>query len=142
MAILFITTSCNSANDTAPTQSVKKEEVKGEGNSLVKGRYQCWRLSTAGNEIASDLHILSDTKYKIDDLTGNYSYDPGTGIIQWLDGPLHQSTENWVGVFTRKGTSTGKGGRVVNSIIEIRRKADMDAGNLRTLQQCDCAKKE
>jgi hypothetical protein len=143
MIIAFTLSACNS-EDSAITalKEDKKIEAQQKSNSIVKGRYQCWRLSTAGNEVASDLHIVSNNEYKVDNAEGRYSYDEETKRIEWIDGPLHQPAGKWVGVFTHKGAATGKGGHAVNSIIEIRRKADVDAGNMQTLQQCDCTENE
>jgi hypothetical protein len=58
-------------------------------------------------------------------------------LLSIVAGPFKQA-ENWVGVYTAKGEPTSSGGAMAQHTIEIRRKSDIDAGNMRVMQQCSC----
>ncbi len=104
----------------------------------IKARYQCYRILSTGNEVAEDLYILDGKRYKTMNKVGTYTYDPKTRILTFTSGPLYIPSARWVGVYTGKGEPSGNGGTTVAAIIEIRRKADVDAGNKKVLQQCSC----
>lgn len=142
-AIIFASCGNNKNASVANESSSQVKNVNPQkSNEIVKGRYQCYRLSSAGDEVASDLYILSDNEYKVDNSEGTYSFDENSKKIEWQTGPFHQPTQEWMGIFTKKGQPTGKGGHAVNSLIEVVRKADVEAGNSRVLLRCDCAEKE
>ncbi|MEJ7611270.1 MAG: hypothetical protein WKF88_08850 [Ferruginibacter sp.] len=105
--------------------------------SPIKARYQCYRLLISGNQVADDLYILSENQYKTMNKTGAYSYNPKSKTLSFSSGPL-AVTEKWVGVYTGKGERTPAGGKTISAFIEIRRLSDVNAGNLRVLQQCNC----
>jgi hypothetical protein len=142
LILSVLISSCNSSDISAETRTEKRTRELSKENPVIKGRYQCWRLSSAGDEVASDIFILPNDKYQVDGVVGSYSYDLKTGSLQWLDGPFHQPSESWVGFFTAKGSATAKGGHTLGSMIEIKRQSDVDAGNEKVLIQCNCAEKE
>ena len=108
--------------------------------SLPVGRYVCYRLSSYGDEIAGDLHVDDADTYRSLDAEGSYRYSPSDRIVEWDSGPLHQPAEDWVGVFTAQGSSVGTdGGRADDHRIEIRRRADVTAGNMSVMQRCHFA---
>lgn len=104
----------------------------------IKARYQCYRLLITGNEVAEDIFILNNNEYKTMNKVGKYSYNSKTRMLTFTSGPLYVPSEKWVGVYTGKGEPTGNGGRTKEAIIEIRKKADVEAGNRKVLQQCSC----
>lgn len=104
----------------------------------IKARYQCYRLLITGNEVADDIYILSNTQYKTMGKVGKYTYNAKTRTLTFTSGPLYIPSQKWVGIYTGKGELTAYGGRTETAIIEIRRQADVDAGNKKVLQQCNC----
>jgi len=146
LLIAIILASCGNGNNRETSnkteQSPQAKNTDVQPNNIVKGRYQCYRLSSAGDEVTSDLYILPGNKYQVDNATGTFSYDEKSKRIIWESGPLHQPSQDWQGIFTKKGDATGKGGHAVNSLIEIVRKADADAGNSKVLERCACAETE
>ena len=118
----------------------KPAPVKLTNATPLVARYICYRLlSTGPNEVTGDLYILPGNKYKIGTGTGSYTYSSKTRHLNFQSGPFKQS-ENWVGVYTAKGEPIPGGGAMAQNTIEIRRKSDMDAGNMRVMQQCSCVK--
>lgn len=107
--------------------------------SLPTGRYQCWRLGSMGDEVAGDLHVDDADSYRSLDAEGRYRFGGADGLIEWESGPLHQPSDGWVGVFTPAGTALPSGGRTRDDQIEIRRRADVQAGNAAAIQRCHFA---
>jgi len=119
---------------------IKSVPAKQNNVLPVVERYICYRLlSTGANEVLGDLFILPGNKYKIGGATGSYNYSSKTRQLIFQSGPFKQ-TENWIGIYTAKGEPTSSGGEMAQNTIEIRRKSDITAGNMRVLQQCDCVK--
>lgn len=121
-----------------PKAPEKQSLAQNNTDFPIKARYQCYRLISTGNEVADDIFILNSNEYKTMNKVGKYTYNAKTRILTFTSGPLYVPSEKWVGVFTGKGEPTGNGGRTIEAIIEIRRKADVDAGNRKVLQQCSC----
>lgn len=121
-----------------PAAAAKPAPPAAPLSSPTQARYQCYRLLSTGNEVTADLYIGSGNTYRTMGKTGKYTFNPATRIITFTSGPLWVPSEKWVGVFTGKGEPTPMGGKTVTAIIEIRRSADLKAGNKKVLQQCDC----
>jgi len=132
---------CNNDNPSETREEKRAKELS-KKNPVIKGRYQCWRILTSGDQVASDLFILSDDLYQVDDVLGHYAYAQENGSMKWIDGPLHQPTENWIGFFTAKGSKTSGGGQTLESMIQVKRQADIDKNNKNVLLQCNCAERE
>lgn len=106
----------------------------------ITARYQCYRLSSSGDEVAEDIFILNRTHYKTMNKVGTYSYNAKTRHLTFTSGPLHLASDKWVGVYTGKGEPTGNGGTTLSAMIEIRRLSDIATGNKKVLQQCNCVR--
>lgn len=116
------------------------QPVKLKNAVPVVARYICYRLLTTGpNEVIGDLYILPGNKYKFGAATGAYNYNAQTRQLVFTSGP-YRHTENWVGIYSAKGEPTSTGGTMAQNTIEIRKKSDIDAGNMRVIQQCSCTK--
>lgn len=134
--LLSCTEKAEEKTDVIPTENSEPQKATAIHPDLC--RYQCYRLGFQSDEIADDLHILSEDTYELAGAKGRYSYDAATRMIKWLDGPLYQPSQDWVGIFTAKGAQTGSGGTASSAIIEIRRMKDVEDGNTRVLQNCAC----
>lgn len=110
------------------------------GPTLPTGRYVCYRLLSTGDEVAGDLYVDGPDRYRSLDAEGRFRFAPDTRLIEWESGPLRQPGEDWVGVFTPRGGPTGHpGGKAADDFIEIRRRADVEAGNAAAMQRCHLA---
>lgn len=139
MILSVVLAACNA--DGAVSEKTKAEKVaeeKSKRTPVQKGRYQCWRLSSAGDEVASPLYILSDELYQVDEATGKYRFNPQENTIQFIDGPFRQDADPWIGFYTPQGTTTSGGGKTLETMIEVRKKSDVDEGNKRVILQCNC----
>jgi hypothetical protein len=137
--LLVILAGCNS---DAPLQNINRAEriaeEKRKQNPVQKGRYECWELSSSGDKVTSPLYILSDEIYQFGETTGKYTFDQQLKIISFTKGPLHQVSDPLIGTYTPQGTPTQGGGKTLETMIEIRRRADIDAGDKRVIMQCNC----
>jgi len=70
LLIAIILASCGNGNNRETSnkteQSPQAKNTDVQPNNIVKGRYQCYRLSSAGDEVTSDLYILPGNKYQVD----------------------------------------------------------------------------
>ena len=124
----------------AAAQAAAVQSAAPAAASLPVGRYVCYRLSSYGDEVIGDLFIDDADTYRSLDAEGTYRYSESDKLIEWEAGPLHQPSEDWVGVFTPEGAAVGQdGGRADDHRIEIRRRADVQAGNMAAMQRCHFA---
>lgn len=142
LLILFVALPFISCSQVAQKKKPVKAKAITSSSEILPdvGRYQCYRLGSISNQVAPDLTIISADTYESMGKKGKYNFDPATKIIKWVNGPLYQPSQNWVGVFLPKGTITEKGGKTVSTLIEIRKMSDIKEGNLRVLQSCACDK--
>ncbi|HUC80223.1 MAG TPA: hypothetical protein VMR70_04870 [Flavisolibacter sp.] len=113
-------------------------EEKSKQNPVQKGRYDCWELSPDGDKVTSPLYILSDEVYQFGEATGRYGFNHSGNTLVFTQGPLYQSGNPLVGTYTPQGTPTPAGGKTLETMIQIRRQADIDAGDTRVIMQCNC----
>lgn len=138
-ALLLALVGCGS-NELSPTRSRAERiaEEKSKQNPVQKGRYDCWELSPSGDKVTSPLYILSDEIYQFGETTGKYTFDPDARTIAFVKGPLYQAGNPLMATYTPQGTPTAGGSKTLETMIEIRRQADVDAGDKRVLMQCNC----